>query len=153
MSKEYHRNDKADRSNWPSGPWDDEPDFYEWTTAVGYEAYMFRLESGAWAAAITAPYPTAKGPGTMGFHHTLRDKRINQMDHSVCMVSKTDIEGIGDFCISMEHWESPGPAYGGRTWNRGPYKTIKELKQICENVAQDIFEVHQEGTYVNYFEY
>jgi len=152
MSKEYHRDDVADRSGWAPGPWDGEPDFYEWTTAVGYEAYMFRLDSGAWAAAIIAPYPQGKGQEVMGFHHTLREKRWNQLDHLPGMCSKSDIEGYSEYCLSMEHWASPGPAYGGRTWNRGPYKTLVELKQICEEVGQDIFNTHKEGTYVNYFQ-
>jgi hypothetical protein len=151
MSKEFHRNRQLDRSAWASGPWDNEPDFYEWTTGVGYEAHAYRLDSGAWAAGIIAPYPTGEGAETMGFHHTLRDKRWHEMDHSICMVSKTDREDVGEYCLSMEHWASPGPAYGGRDWNRGPYKTLDELKQICEEVAQDIFNTHKEGTYVNYF--
>lgn len=148
MTKEYHRNDVADRSSWPSGPWDSEPDFYEWTTAVGYEAYMFRLDSGAWAASITAPHP--QGIMLLAFSHHMRDNYPK--DHQAGMISKTDIEGIGEFCLSMEHYASPGPSYGGRTWNRGPYKTLSEVIQICEDVALHIFETHKEGSYVNYFQ-
>jgi hypothetical protein len=148
MTKEYHRKDVADRSGWPKGPWDSEPDFYEWTTAVGYEAYMFRLNSGAWAASITAPHPS--GQMLLAFTHHMRDMYPD--DHQAGMISKTDVEGIGDFCLSMEHYASPGPAYDGRDWNRGPYKTLDEVIQITEQVATHIYETHQEGIYTTYFE-
>jgi hypothetical protein len=61
----------------------------------------------------------------------------------LALVSKTEVKEIGDFCLSMEHWESPGPAYGGRDWNRCPYKTIEEVKQIVEDIAQDIFDLNK----------
>lgn len=149
MSRGYHKDDVADRSGWAPGPWDGEPDFYEWTTAVGYEAYTYRLDSGAWAVSIIAPYPT-EGRDLLAFSHTMRDQRP---EHRAGMISKTDVEGIGEHHVSMEHWASPGPAYGGRTWNRGPYKTLEETKQIAESVAKHIFDTHKEGTYVDYFEH
>lgn len=151
MNREWAKEKAIDRSGWAPGPWDTEPDYYEWDTKVGYPAFMIRLESGAWCGIIEAPYPT-EGIMSLAFSHTLRDKRWNQMTHSVGMVSKTDVEGVGQHCISMEHWESPGPAYGGRTWNRGPYKTLEEVKQICEDVAGDIFDLHATGSYKDYFE-
>ncbi len=150
MNRDWAKEKVFDRASWPSGPWDNEPDYYEWTTQAGYPAFTLRLESGAWVGIIEAPYPT-EGKMLLAFSHTMRDKRFRQIDHQPGMISKTDVEGIGQYCLSMEHYESPGPAYGGRTWNRGPYKTLEEVKQICEDVAQDIFDTLKEGTYVNYF--
>lgn len=152
MSKKWSKDQEVDRSNWSAGPWDNEPDFYEWTTSVGYEAYLCRLDSGAWAGKVIAPYPT-EGTMLLAFSHTMRDKRRNQIEYQPGMIAPSDdnVEGIGEYCLSMEHWESPGPAYGGRTWNRGPYKTLEETKQICEVVAGDIFETHSTQTYKNYF--
>lgn len=147
MNRDYAK-EKADRTGWPAGPWDNEPDYYEWITKVGYSAFTMRLESGAWVGIVEAPYPT-EGKMLLAFSHHMRDTYPNQ--HQAGCISKTDIEGLGQFCLSMEHYESPGPAYGGRTWNRGPYKTLNEVKQICEEVAQSIFTTHKEGTYKNYF--
>ena len=150
MSKDWAKQQVIDRSGWPAGPWDNEPDFHEWTTEAGYPAYAGRLESGAWYGAIIAPYPT-EGIMSLAFAHTLREKRMRHMEYTVGMVSKTDVEGIGEHCLSMEHWASPGPAYGDRTWNRGPYKTLQELIKICETVASDILDLHTTETYKNYF--
>lgn len=152
--REYAKSKVIDRSEWPPGPWDNEPDYYEWTTEAGYEAYTCRLMCGAWVGIIIAPYPT-DGMMLLAFSHTMRDKRFDQLDHQPGMISKTDQEGIGEFCLSMEHWESPGPAsyrpIGGPKFTRGPYKTLEEVKQICENVAADILETHTTQSYKDYF--
>jgi hypothetical protein len=139
VSYEYHKDDKADRSSWVSGPWDSEPDFYQWITSVGYQAWTYRLKSGVWAVSIIAPHPVGS-TSLLKFCHSMRDKRHNQMDHQLALISKTDREDIGEFHVSMEHWESPGPS--GRIWYRGPYKTLEEVKQIAEDVAQDIFDLN-----------
>lgn len=149
MRRGWAQEKEIDRTSWPRGPWDDEPDYYEWVTLAGYPAFAFRLESGAWAGIVEAPHPT-DGMMLLAFSHTMRDNYPDQ--HQAGMISKTDVEGIGQFCLSMEHYASPGPAYGGRTWNRGPYKTLEEVKQICEDVAKSIFDTHKEGSYVNYFQ-
>ncbi len=147
MDREWAKKKVVDREGWEPGPWDKEPDYYEWTTAVGYPAFLMRIESGAWAGIVEAPHPS--GMMLLAFSHHMRDKYRSQ--HQAGMISKTDVEGIGQFCFSMEHYASPGPAYGGRTWNRGPYKTMEDTIKICEEQAQQIFDTHAEGTYINYF--
>lgn len=147
MDREYYRHDKIDRSSWESGPWDNEPDYFEWTTGAGYPAWAGRLSSGAWFGIVEAPHPAIKDDGWSGrkdfmeFSDVLHNKRRNQMEHQFGMVSKTDKENVGGFTFSMEHWESPGPS--NREWHRGPYKTLEELKKICEDVAQDIYETNR----------
>ena len=133
---------KIDRSSWSPGPWDNEPDSCEWITVAGYKAKMYRLKSGAWAASIMAPHP-ADTTSLLTLCHAMSDKRKNQMTHQLAMISKTDVKKIGEFCLSMEHWDSPGPVYVGRDWNRGPYKTLEEVKQIVEDVAKDIFDLNK----------
>jgi hypothetical protein len=153
MSRKWAKEEPTDRKDWPAGPWDSEPDFDEWTTSVGYQAYAGRLDSGAWYVAIIAPLCPEKGRGTQYFHHALRDKRWDQMDHQIGMVSYSDVEGYGEYIVSMEHYASPGPAYGGRTWIRGPYKTLEEVKQISEDVAKDIFDTLKDKEYIHYFDH
>jgi len=153
--KEYSKNKKVDRKDWPPGPWDSEPDFHEWTTVVGYEAYVGRLDSGALFGVVIAPYPTECTMG-LAFSHTLRDMRYARWYHdrkdmfTPGCISKTDIEGVGEWTMSMEHYQSPGVSIY-RTHTRGPYKTLQEVVEIVESMAKDIFDIHKEGTYVNYF--
>jgi hypothetical protein len=146
MDREYQKAKKIDRSNWKSGPWDNEPDYAEWTTAVGYPAWCSRLKSGAWFGVIEAPLPIKDCIGFFG--HAMRDKS-DLFEHDFGMICPTDQEGIGGYTTSMEHWESPG--LPTKTSYRGPYKTLEDLKSICEVIAKNISETHREGTYVNYF--
>lgn len=145
MSKEWTKERKINREGWPPGPWDNEPDFYEWITAAGYEAYAGRLQDGCWFGVVTAPHPT-EGTMLLAFSHTIRDKSRGKL--CAGLVSKTDQEGVGEFCYSMEHYQSPIPKKNG--W--GPYKTLEDIKQHCEDAAQLIRKTHEEGTYVNYFQ-
>jgi hypothetical protein len=136
MSREYQR-EKMDRSAWAPGPWDNEPDFYEWTTRAGYEAYAYRLHSGAWATAIVAPHPL--GIELMKFMHTLRDEFEN---HLLGNIMATDVPTIGEFGISFEHWASPGTDRYRTSW-RGPYKILKEVVAVTETSARDISELNK----------
>lgn len=146
MISDYFKSKVVDRTGWPSGPWDNEPDFYEWTTSCGYQAYLFRLDMGAWAGNIIAPNP--EGQMLLAFSYTLRDKRRDQLEYQTSMISKTDIDGIGHHGFCFESYEHPGSK---RSWHRGPYKTLEESKNICEVIAQDIFEQNQTKSYENYF--
>jgi hypothetical protein len=144
MSREYSKAKQINRRGWPHGPWDNEPDFYEWTTAVGYSAYAARLDDGCWFGVIVAPFPT-EGTMLLAFCHTIRDKSRGHFSSG--MIAKSDQEGIGEWHYSMEHYQSPIP----RDQSRGPYKTLEDVKQHCESAAQLIFKTHEEGSYVNYF--
>jgi len=156
MSKQWAKERTIDRETWPSGPWDDEPDFHEWITPAGYSAYAARLESGAWYAAIIAPYPK-EGMTGLAFSHTLRDKRHARWyrdrkdPHLPGMVSKSDVDGLSEWTISMEHYDSPLPSKF-HSWTRGAYKTLEETIEITNSVAQDIFDIYKDGTYLLYFE-
>ena len=140
----FQADHKADRSEWKSGPWDNEPDYYAWTTRAGFPAYMGRLPSGAWAGGVIAPQaPEVRSIDTCKFYSKLthmghaKDKEFS-MGHS----SPTNTPGIIDYCCSAEHWESPGPS--NRTWWRGPYKTLEEFKERCENLADAILALHND---------
>lgn len=151
MNREWGKHQKIDRKSWAPGPWDSEPDFYEWTTQVGYPAWAARLQSGSWFLVIEAPYPHKEdGAFRMGFHHCIRDKSEGRIELEPGSCFSTDKEDILGFVSSLEHWESPGPS--DRTWWRGPYKTLEDVKKIGEKLASNILEVHQEEKYKRYFE-
>lgn len=46
---------KVDRTGWPSGPWDDEPDKLQWRTAAGLPALIVRNDMGALCGYVGLP--------------------------------------------------------------------------------------------------
>jgi hypothetical protein len=48
--------DPISREGWPKGPWDDEPDEIEWTTAVGFRGLIMRSDvTGALCGYVAVP--------------------------------------------------------------------------------------------------
>jgi hypothetical protein len=43
---------EVDRTGWPKGPWDDEPDREDWETAAGLPAIALRHPSGHWCGYV-----------------------------------------------------------------------------------------------------
>lgn len=52
-----------DRSRWPKGPWDREPDRVDWKTAAGLPAIALRHTSGHWCGYVAVPPGHAFYPG------------------------------------------------------------------------------------------
>lgn len=145
MTKEWARGRVIDRSQWKSGPWDNEPDFYEWITESGYEAYCGRLPTGTWYGYVIAPHPD--GIEFSKYMHYLHW----DLKHQVGMVVKTDIKNVGEFGVSFEHNEAPGPT--NRTFYRGPYRTLDDMKKDLEALAKDILLLNNDSSiYQNVFE-
>lgn len=140
LFKEDH---SVDRSSWKSGPWDSEPDYYEWITAVGYKAYMGRLSSGCWAGIVIAPdAPGNKSWEKLKFYNALYHMSVVSGEFSTGHSSLSDTPGMIEYCSSASAWECPGESK--MTWFRGPYKTIEEFKQRMENLATAIFKLHND---------
>jgi hypothetical protein len=150
MEREDFRDKVLDRSSWKSGPWDNEPDYCEWTTSLGDPVWAARLDSGAWFYVLETPYPSdIEGSAVLAFHHCMRDKTNHEIELSPGMGWKVR-EGIHAHCGSMEHWEAPGPSE--RAWWRGPYKTLEDVKQIAETLSNIASEVLKEEEYKTYFD-
>lgn len=108
MERKNYKDRQIDRSSWKLGGWNDEPDFYEWTTNVEYSVWCSRLPSGAWFAIIEAPYPIDEDiPIRMGSHHCIRDKAKGKLEFQPGMTFPTEKKDISGFAISFEDWESP----------------------------------------------
>lgn len=148
MISDYRRNKKVDRSSWPEGPWDNEPDIYEWITSSGYKACASRLDTGAWVGEIEAPFPDDKDvSNTLSFAHTLRERKCG-----IGMVTKTDVTGTVHFCISFEHYKHPAPIPREHHW--GEYKTLSEVIVMCNKTATHIKDLNDNpDKYVNYFKH
>lgn len=158
MNKTERRKEKfekfpIDRSSWKSGPWDNEPDYHEWTTKAGYEAFAGRLDMGTWYGYVVAPHP----PYDMHikFHRFM--KKLNSMGIPPCftgrlgLVAKTDIENVGEFCFSFEH-NAPPSDPDKKCF--GPYKTLEETIETCEKLAEDLLLLNNDETlYINFDRY
>lgn len=46
---------KVDRTGWPEGPWDREPDRIEWKTQAGLVGLMVRPRHGGWCGYVAVP--------------------------------------------------------------------------------------------------
>jgi hypothetical protein len=117
-----------DRSGWPSGQWDNEPDEVKWITSNSSPVRAYRLRlNGAWACAVTSPCPT----NPCEFTEFMKKLKILQSEPCVGMVSKTDDQGICNFHISFEHYDAPLNS----TQTFGKYVTLDQVKVHCENLA------------------
>lgn len=148
MEKENYINEKSDRSSWKSGPWDNEPDYCEWTTSLGDFVWMGRLPSGAWFYVLEVPWPDIKGSEKLAFHHCMRDMVMDEIEFGPGM-SWPVRDDLHALCGSMEHWEAPGPSE--RTFWRGPYKTLEDVKRIAEIISRVASEIRKEEKYKTYF--
>ena len=63
---------KIDRTGWPKGPWDNEPDRIEWKTKAGLVGLMVRPRHGGWCGYVALP-PT----------HPDHGKHYNELDAEI----------------------------------------------------------------------
>lgn len=142
MNTIYHKNKKIDRAKWQKGPWDKEPDFYEWITEVGYSAFMSRLcvvnsdSIGVWTCQVEAPHPSDSLKHYMFNLSLQRDYHIQWG-----MSLKTDIENVAEYCLSMEHYK--GPMSSSEKQYRGEYKTFEETKEAGEKMAAALYDLNR----------
>lgn len=54
MTEEQALNHKVDRTGWPKGPWDEEPDRIEWRH-LGFACLMVRSDVGVWCGYLGVP--------------------------------------------------------------------------------------------------
>lgn len=55
MSEHAGKPHDVDRSRWPAGPWDREPDRADWRTRAGLHAIALRNPSGFWCGYVGVP--------------------------------------------------------------------------------------------------
>ena len=129
--KDYAKTKVIDRTNWEPGPWDYEPDYYEWITEAGYEAYIGRLDFGSFYCVVIAPHPS-------GYDFSKFMKYLmHEMSNHISLVSKTDIENVSEFCMSFEHYKRPDPRE--QKFSRGGYPLLEVVKKFGENAASGIW--------------
>lgn len=153
MNKTERRKDKferfpIDRSSWKPGPWDNEPDYHDWETKAGYQAFAGRLDMGTWYGYVVAPHPSSEIPG-LKFRRFMN--KLGTMGIRCGMVVKTEIENVGEFCFSFEHYAPPSDP-DKKCF--GPYKTFEEIIEACEKLANNLLSLNNdESLYINFDRY
>ncbi len=134
----------TDRSSWPRGPWDDEGDREEWTTAVGLPAMLLRSEVGAWCGYVGVPSGHRLRDVDFGVSMELTDIDVHggitfTGKHSLATRGHADTWWIGFDCAhwtdvvpSMVHLTEPISRIGGA------YRTQGYAREQCESLARQI---------------
>ena len=141
--------EQLDRSDWPVGPWDDEPeDRIEWRH-LGYPCLMRRNDSGAWCGYVGVP------PGHP--HHGQDDiyegalnvhggvTYASPCQGEICHVPQPgephDVFWIGFDCL---HAGDEAPYNGAlRTLYKAEYRTRDYVKAEVESLAQQLKELEK----------
>lgn len=137
-----------DRSQWPSGPWDGEPDKVQWPDPItGLPCLAVRNHQGAWCGYVGVP------PG-----HSLHGKPYNKVDVEVhggltfsdaCNPAETPERGIchvpdeGEaddvwwFGFDCNHaWDDSPNSYSRRLEIHEHRVVYRDLAYVQENVAK-----------------
>lgn len=142
---------KIDRSKWPAGPWDGEPDRVEWRTAAGLPALITRTTLGHLCGYVAVP-PGHRAYGTTDDWDGLASSlHVHggvtygaKCSGHICHVPEPgepddvwwigfDMAHSGDLCPYMlEHGGGYGGAFGDR------YRTVDYVREQCEQLAAQL---------------
>lgn len=108
---ETEMNPKVDRTGWPRGEWDDEPDIARWTDeATGFACEARRNRMGAWCGYVIVP----------AGHPWHGDKYVD-----------ADVHGGVTLC---NEWEPGGSWYVGfdcaHIWDKTPHEVSRYGREI-----------------------
>lgn len=131
----------VDRTLWPPGPWDDEPNSLDWVMSEPphYRCLMLRNEKGAWCGYVSLPishpyvercwqdagYPPLRAPGGVNYSHRV------QHDGETLWLVGFDCMHFNDGC--------PGMVYQGALL--GTYRDAAFVRAAVESLALQLAEV------------
>lgn len=156
----------VDRTGWPKGPWDDEPDRVDFKTVAGFPAIALRHHSGHWCGYVAVP------PGHPAYTHPNIDDVVKvhgtftyggKCAGHVCHVPEpgepADVYWLGfDFAHCGDAHPSKYDDFDAHTWSedgrtqfwgpksryvrpgevRGVYRDIAYVARECEKVAEQL---------------
>lgn len=137
----------VDRSGWPAGEWDDEPDRIEWRSEGGLPCLMLRNRMGAWCGYVAVqPGHPWHGSGALGLADvdvhggvTYGDKCGGRICHVPQPGESADVWWVGFDCL---HYMDTAPGLIasdlvlGLGHARGDYWTAKEVRTETEYLAR-----------------
>lgn len=143
---------KVDRTGWPLGPWDQEPDRVEWRTAAGLPALILRhFWTGNLCGYVAVPpghplhgqpYGAAGDALPKGAHGGLT--YAGACRGSICHVpaegEPDDVHWLGFDCA---HAFDAQPGRLDRMWIEPDmrYRTVDYVRAECESLAAQLVEV------------
>lgn len=160
---------KVDRTNWPEGPWDAEPDRLEWKTKAGFPAIAHRHpQGGHWCGYVGVPnghllYGQGEPDSIIDVHGGVT--YASRCDGHICHVpapgESDDVWWLGFDCAHhmdaapqskipttwawqgkerVELW-GPEARYVSPLDVKGFYRTLEFVKAECERAAKELAEM------------
>jgi hypothetical protein len=129
VSKQAGKPLTVDRRGWKKGPWDSEPDRFDWTTAAGLPAFGLRIpRSGHWCCYVDIDDFVVHGGITYG---------PAPCEGHVCHVPKAgQAESANWFGFDCCHAGDVSP--GGIGMDRGCYRTVAYVRAQAEKLAAQL---------------
>jgi hypothetical protein len=121
----------VDRTNWPAGPWDDEPDELTWRDET----------TGLFCALRRAPYGNLCGYVIVGEGHPwhgLHSDAIGALVHGGVTFSEDFGEGawaVGFDCAHLGDVVPAMAAYGWARLGRDAYRDVAYVREQCHLLA------------------
>lgn len=137
---------KVDRTNWPTGPWDEEPEDKLQFEHVGLACLMLRNNQGAWCGYVGVPaehaaYEKSYNAVDVDVHGglTYEGKCAGAICHVPAPGMPDDVWWLG---FDTSHWgdEAPGQLaiWGGSEGSQGTYRTqayvMDQTRQLAEQL-------------------
>ena len=150
QNKVYHN--VHDRSTWPSGEWDDEPDKAQWTDETGFPCLAVRHgTSGHWCGYVGLPYGHPRHGHSYDEMYDL-DVHGGLTFSGPCDFSEDDSKGVCHVPDEGEYYDlwwlgfdcahfgdlSPGMLQYGFPFHDAEYRTLEFVKAECGRLANQL---------------
>jgi hypothetical protein len=154
---------EVDRTSWPKGAWDAEPDRLDWKTEAGYSAIALRHWLGNWCGYVGAPvgHPAWKSKGSFRANRTAEDREITYAEECNAEIQIPGDEvllwfGFGCSEIGDAHprfeeggwfvWDGQVCYWGPRVGREagavcGVYRDLAYVRAECEKIARELAEM------------
>ena len=170
MTEQQHS--PIDRTGWPPGPWDQEPDRVEFKTAAGFPGLIVRHEIGHWCGYVAVPpghpchghgYMSEYEKGADGWddydrpiHNPVDSLSVHggityaeKCAGDVCHVPEPgepdDVFWLGFDCAHA--WDlSPRDWEHGRNWPDHHYRDAAYVRAECESLAEQLAAIVSKAT-------
>lgn len=139
-----------DRTGWPSGPWDNEPDKMQWADKnTGLPCLAVRNFSGAWCGYVGVPdtHPmhgahydevNADAHGGLTFSGACRP---GAEEHGICHIPEPgepdNVWWLGFDCAHLGD-KCPQPRFHGPEFDDEVYRTLEYVQAECTRLAAQL---------------
>lgn len=137
-----------DRSEWESGPWDDEPDKMQWVDQRSkMPCLAVRNYAGAWCGyvAVTSDHPLYGVPydecPSFNVHGGLTFSGFcatQDKEHGIChIVEPGEDDKVWWFGFDCHHYQDDAPGYSNIN-EKAEYRTLEYVRDECAQLAAQL---------------